>query len=641
MFRLWRDFVCCLVVAALLPLVARTQENDDSLSIRALKRRSLEELMDIEVTLASKTPQRLSATASAIQVVTGNDIRRSSASTLAEALRLAPNLTVAQTSAHDWAITARGFNGAPLANNSLANKLLVMIDGRSVYTPLFGGVFWDVQQILLDDVDQIEVVSGPGGSLWGSNAVNGVINILTKSAQETQGLLVSGGLGSLMRDYGAVRYGTRFSENIFARVYVQRWDHRPTLLPTGADATDTWRLTQGGFRLDYHPSKTTTFTLQGDVHAGSEDGTATNTYVDGENLLARWTHITQDNNELRAQVYFDRTWRNLPTSVPNNGFSEELTTFDFDFQHRLHFGARHILLWGAGVRLMQEDIDTTTTISFSPQNRDMKLLNGFVQYEFALLPDLLKFTIGTKLEHNDFSGYELQPGLRIAWTPENRHTIWGAVSRAVHSPSRFDADVVVPLIGDSSFTSEKLVAYELGYRIRPVDELTLSLAAYFNTYRSLRSINFLAPPPRYVFTNGQRAESWGVELSGLFQAMSWWRLRFGYTHFKKNIWPTSVGIVPTGDLIEGIDPENTFLLHSMIDLPAHLQFDLVARYVGDLPSTTLSSSVPGYATFDARVAFQTNHWMLSLVGRNLAHDRHPEFRSLLRRSLFGKISFTL
>src|SRR5437667_4700567 len=292
-----------------------------------LKKLSLEELLTIEVISVSRRPEKLSETASAIQVITQEDIRRSGVTSLPEALRLAPNLQVAQVNSHDWAISARGFN------NTLANKLLVMIDGRAVYTPLYAGVFWEVQNVLLEDVDRIEVVSGPGGTLWGANAVNGVINIITRSARDTQGLLVTGGGGSLLQDFGAVRYGGAVGSNFFYRVYGQRLDRNNSVLANGNNARDQWDMTQGGFRTDWFPSDANTVTFQGDSYAGSEQGAPADTKVDGQNALGRWTHAFSEESELQVQMYFDRTWRDIP-----NQLAEDLKTYDFDFQHRLACG---------------------------------------------------------------------------------------------------------------------------------------------------------------------------------------------------------------------------------------------------------------------------------------------------------------
>jgi len=383
---------------AILASSAFSQISDTNSSPSALKKLSLEELMHIEVTSVSRSPERLFDAASAVQVITGDDVRRSGATSIPEALRLAPNLDVAQVNSHDWAISARGFN------NTIANKLLVMIDGRTVYTRLYAGVFWDVQNVLLEDLDRIEVVSGPGGTLWGANAVNGVINIITKSAKDTQGTYLSGAGGSLLQDFGAARYGGSIGTNLYYRVYGQRFDRNSTVFPSGQDAADSSEMTQGGFRLDWYPSDGNTLTLQGDAYGGNEQGQPSDTTLNGQNVLGRWTHTFSPESDLQVQTYFDRTWRRIPGT-----FAEDLKTYDFDFQHRFALGERQSIVWGAGYRLMQDEVENSPALAFLPPNRNLQLFSGFLQDEITLIPERLKFTAGTKVEHNDFSGVEVQP----------------------------------------------------------------------------------------------------------------------------------------------------------------------------------------------------------------------------------------
>jgi iron complex outermembrane receptor protein len=598
-----------------------------------LKRLSLEDLVNQDVTVVSRRPEKLSTSPSAVQVITGEDIHRSGATSLPEALRLAPNLEVAQVNSHDWAISARGFN------NTLANKLLVMIDGRTVYTPLDAGVFWDAQNVLLDDVDRIEVVSGPGGTLWGANAVNGVINIVTKSARETQGLLVEGGGGSLLQDFGAIRYGGGNGTNLFYRVYAQRSDRNDTVFPNGNDAADSWDMSQGGFRMDWYPSDQNSLTVQGDAYSGSEAGTAGNTFLDGQNVLGRWSHTISDTSDLTVQAYFDRTWRDIPNSI-----AEDLKTYDLDVQHRFALGERQSVTWGGGYRLMEDRVQNAAALAFIPPDRNMQLFSAFVQDEIILVPDRLQLTIGTKLEHNDFSGFEVQPSARLAWTPDDWQTFWGAVSRAVRSPSRIDSDIRLPgtqpfqLQGDTDFDAETVLAYEAGYRVRPVERVSLSLATYYNDYDFLRSLNQISPT-NFVIGNGFRGQTWGVELSGTYQATDWWRLRGGYTYLNKVLWADRPNVTPS--VREGNDPENQVLIQSILDLPAHFQFDVVGRYVDTLENP----HVPSYVSFDARLAWWYQGKVeISIVGQNLWDNQHPEFgaiatRQEIPRSVFGKVAW--
>ena len=452
--------------------------------VAQLKELSLEELMDIEVTSVSKRPERLSETASAIQVITQEDIRRSGATRLPEALRLASNLEVAQIDSRRWAISARGFN------SPFSNKLLVLIDGRTVYTPLFAGVFWDVQDTLLEDIDRIEVISGPGATLWGANAVNGVINIITKDAKDTQGTLLAGGGGTELRGFGGVRYGGAVAPNFRYRIYGKYFDRDGTVLPDGRDASDDWHQGQGGFRMDWDASESDVFTVQGDGYDGriSQAG-ADAIDVSGANVIGRWSHTFYEGSELTLQLYYDRTHRDIPGEV-----SEDLDTYDVDFQHRFPLGERHDIVWGLGYRLIEDDVGNSPAVAFLPPQVSRQWFSGFVQDEIALVKDRVHLTLGTKIEHNDYTGFEFQPSGRLAWRLSEQQILWSAISRAVRTPSRIDRELFLRvddpdlrIDGGPDFESEELLAYELGYRVQPFSRLGLSLAAYYNDYDDLRS----------------------------------------------------------------------------------------------------------------------------------------------------------
>jgi len=604
-----------------------------------LKRLSVEQLMNIEVTSVSRRSEKLAETASAIQILTGDDIRRSGAMNLADALRLSPNLQVQQINSYASVVSARGFTAL------FANKLLVMIDGRSVYTPLDAGVFWDAQNLLLEDLERIEIISGPGGTLWGANAVNGVINIITKSARDTQGIFLSGGGGSFLQDFGALRYGGGNGSNLFYRVYVQRFDQNSTLRPNGDDGMNSWNMTQGGFRMDYYPAEPDMLTLQGDYYSGVEYNIAgpTNSTIDGQNVLGRWTRTFSEESDLKLQLYFDRTWRH---DIPSTA-SDELNTYDIDFQHRFPLFKSQSILWGAGYRLMQDDTHTTSPfVGFVPPERNMQLFSGFVQDEATVIPERLKLTIGTKIEHNDFSGFEVQPSGRIAWTPSERHTVWGAISRAVRAPSRIDSDYHIPktppfaIAGGPNFDSEKVIAYELGYRTQPLSKLSLSLAAFYNDYDDIYSVEQANPPAPFPYTiqNGVDGQSWGVELSATAELTKWWRLRGGYTYFHKDLW-NKPGHSVTDAVFDslGNDPQHQFVVQSIVDLPAGFQFDVVARYV----DTLSGPHVPSYLACDVRLAWQFKRWEISVVGQNLIDEQHPEFNSAQQvpRSVYGKLTW--
>jgi iron complex outermembrane receptor protein len=602
-----------------------------------LKKLSLDELQAIEVTSVSKRPEKLSETASAIQVITGDDIRRAGATSLPEALRLASNLQVAQVDSRQWAISARGFN------STSANKLLVLIDGRAVYTPLYAGVFWDVQDTFLEDIDQIEVISGPGATLWGANAVNGVINITTKSAKDSQGLLITGGGGSELRGVGGLRFGSRLGPNVQARMYGKYFDRDNSALATGPPATDGWNMGQGGFRVDWNASQVNHFTLQGDVYDGRIAQLATNHIdVSGGNLLGRWSHTFSKESDLSLQLYYDRTHRNIPGT-----FVENLGTYDADFQHRFRVAGRHLVVWGFGYRVSHDDVGNTAILAFLPPQISRQWFSGFLQDELPLAQNRLRLTLGSKIEHNDYTGVELQPGGRLAWTVTQRQMLWGAISRSVRTPSRIDRDFFAPgsppffLAGGPNFVSENLLAYELGYRSEPHDRLSLAAATFYNNYDHIRSVEQLHPPAPLpvVLANGQAGTSYGAELTAEYRATDWWRLRVGYTELQIHLRPKSGSTDRTFGSSESNDPNHQGFLRQSVDLPAHVQVDFGFRYVGQIANQT----VPAYGELDGHLAWQaTSALECSLTGQNLLHPHHAEFgapamRNEVKRGVYGKL----
>jgi iron complex outermembrane receptor protein len=631
--RLWKT--ACLWLSAFAFAGCVSLPAPTAAQTKALKKLSLAELMDVDVTSVTRSATKLSETAAAVQVITHDDIRRSGATTLAEALRLASNLQVAQVNSHDWAITARGFNGASVATGSIANKLLVMIDGRSIYTPLFGGVFWDAQHVPLDDIDRIEVVSGPGGTLWGANAVNGIINIITRSAEETQGGSITLGAGSFMERSGTARYGGKISDDLFYRFYGEGLDADVTER-NGVSGRDDWNHKQGGMRTDYRKSEKDSITVQGDFYEGRQ-GTPATMFINGQNLLARWTHETSPDSDWVAQVYFDRTRRRFPQAR----FEETLQTADVDFQHRLPAGERQSILWGVGYRHMWDAVHNGS-FSFLPPVKTMRLFSAFVQDE--LTAAAWKLTVGTKLEQNDFSGVEVQPAVRVAWNPAGKQMAWAAISRAVRSPTRFDTDIVTgPTRGNPEFDAENVTAYEIGYRITPTDTLSLSLAAFRNRYGDLRSINPGTLPGSLTFRNDLAATSFGFELSGAFQPTEWWRLRGGYTHLEKDFRILDPSVFTLTEPFEAHDPQNQMLLQSVMDLPRGVQFDVVARHVAEMPQTLIGPSIPAYTTADVRLAWKVAKWEVAAIAQNLA-GHHPEFQSPgiwfeIPRGIEGRLTF--
>jgi len=590
--------------------------------------------MNLEVTTVLRRPEKLTEAPSAIQVITQEEIRRAGATSLPEALRLAPNLQVAQVDSRQWAISARGFN------NGLANKLLVLIDGRTVYTPLYAGVFWDVQDTLLQDIDRIEVISGPGGTLWGANAVNGVINVITKPAKETQGVFLEAGGGTELRGFGGLRYGGALTPELHYRVYGKYFDRDSSVLSNGLDATNQSHMGQGGFRLDWDATNNNLLTIQGDLYEGrtAQPGTD-DSELSGGNVLSRWSHSFSENSSLQLQLYYDRTRRHMPGT-----FSEDLATYDFDAQHRFPLGDRNDLVWGLGCRLIEDHVGNSAALAFLPAHKTLHLYSAFVQDEITLIEDRLHLTLGSKFEHNDYTGFEFQPSGRLAWTPTERQVVWAAISRAVRTPSRIDRDFYIPgtppflLAGGTNFVSEELLAYELGYRVQLSRKLSLSVAGFYNDYDHIRS---LRPGSVFVFANDLKGESYGVETVGTYQLMNWWRVRAGYTYLHKNIFVKAGGVDFNHGTAEGDDPEHQFLFRSSMDLPGHLEFDAAIRYVDSLPAP----HVPGYIGLDLRLGWRPiKNLEMSIVGQNLLDERHPEFgppggRQEIERSVYGKVTW--
>ncbi|HVU25662.1 MAG TPA: TonB-dependent receptor [Opitutus sp.] len=627
-----------------------------------LKHLSVEELMDVEVTSVSKWPQRLQEAAAAIQVITNEDIRRSGASELAAALRLAGNLDVAQQNAHDWKISARGFN------TDLSNKLLVLIDGRTVYTPLYSGVFWDAQDYLLEDVDRIEVVSGPGGSLWGANAVNGVINVITKSAKDTQGGYLEAGGGTELRGFAAARYGGGVAPSVYLRVYGQYSERDSSALANGGDGGDSWHTTRAGFRLDSEALAQTTLTLQGDAYSSRENVlTGGHGRVSGGNILGRWTRTLSPDSGVSLQVYYDRS--HLDSPKPANGLAgageltDNLDTYDLDFEHHFRWQERHRVVWGLGYRLVHDVAGNAPTVGFIPERVDHPLYSAFVQDEVRL-HDNLFFTLGTKLEHNAYTGFEWEPSARLRWNFAATQMLWAAVSRAVRTPSRVDRDLVQPtnlpppyppsiLTGNADYDSETLIAYELGYRCQLPAGVTGSLSLFYNDYDDLRSLTpGAAGFPSFgfpiVFHNNLQGETHGAELSLTWPMSEWWRLQAAYDLLEEHLRVKPGQVDFSNALNETADPRHQFSLRSTMDLSHDLALDVAFRWIDALPINNgpTPGTVPAYGELDVRLGWRpTTRLELSVVGQNLLHRQHQEYgfpgpaTAQIERSVFGKAAW--
>lgn len=611
-----------MVVAALGGLLAVSQAGaEDSPSLEDLSRLSIEDLSNLPVTSVSKRAQPLSEAAAAIFVIDSKDIRRSGATTLPEILRLAPNLEVAQVSGSGYAITARGFNGTTTTNGA-GNKLLVLIDGRTVYTPLYGGVFWDLQNVLPEDIDRIEVISGPGAALWGANAVNGVINIITRGAGDTKGVSASID-GGTIESGASVQYGGALSPDAAFRVYGQGYWRDDDPNESGANVHDAWNKLQGGFRVDWSPGDAQV-TFQGDVFSGREEpGGAPNAVIGGHNLIARWAQPLGW-GALQVQAYYDYNTVYVPGSL-----GDALHTYDLDVQHSFSWGTDEDIVWGGGIRFMHDKFTNTPTIKFLPPVTNLRVANGFVQDTVSLGRDL-KLILGVKVEDDPFVNLEALPSVRLSWKPSAGSLLWAAVSRATRAPTLWDRDLTElsggqTILGRGDFQSENLFAYEAGYRAQPLPNLSFSLSTFYNVYSDLRSVEFSNDPNSLVvFGNMMEGETYGAEFWGNWRPADWWQLSGGFSLLKENLRFKPGSSTIGGLQMAGNDPTHQIFLRSSFDLPHGFEFDLDARYVSVLPEP----AVPAYLGLNARLGWRmTDALELILSGTNLAGP-HREFNSL-------------
>lgn len=588
-------------------------------SVEQLGQLSVEELANLEITSVSRKPQPLSQAPAAIYVITNDDVRRTGANSLPEALRLAPNLDVARVNASTYAITARGLNQP----TGTANKLLVLIDGRTIYSTLFSGVFWDSQNVLLDDLDRIEVISGPGGTLWGANAVNGVINIVSRSSADTQGALVDMREGFVDRSAG-VRYGGKLGDTLTYRIYAMGFERGNTQRPHGPDARDSWDNAQGGFRFDWNGAANT-ITFQGDLYHGEfedlpheQDQGA----IGGGNVLGRWSRNFGDGSVLTTQAYYDKAWRDATTGVGAN-----VETYDFDTQYGFTAGQTHSLVVGGGYRAVRDSYEPGPGTSFlTPSSRTLEFANVFGQDSVPLTSDL-RLTFGLKLENNSYTGLEYMPDARLAWQVSDTALLWAAVSRAVRTPARVDRDLYVAglLDGGRDFESEKVIAYEAGYRGQPLSQLTLSVSAFYNVYTDLRSVEASSPVTYpLIVRNGMEGTGYGIEAWGTYAVASWWRLSAGISTLHKDLHfkPGSDDVL--GLAYAGNDPDYRWQLRSSMNFGPDVEFDIFVRHVDSLPDPLVQS----YTDINARLGWHiTPSLELALVGADLNDPTHVEFSS--------------
>ena len=637
---------------------------------------SIEELMQVKVVSAAKIEQALQDTAAAVFVITADDIRRSGVTNVMEALRLAPGVEVTRIDSSRWAITIRGFNGR------FANKLLVLIDGRSVYTSQFSGVYWEIQDLFLPDIERIEVIRGPGGSLWGSNAVNGVINIITKNSKNTQGGLVTLTAGNEERTIAGVRYGGKLGDNAQYRIYGQFSDRDGLAMPDGRDAGDEWSIGRGGFRLDWTPSAQDTVAVQGDHYNGDFDQnyvvpTLVSPYSkqslfqandSGGSVQARWEHQYSATSRMGLQVYYQNADRSDPLYIADS------KTFDLDFQHNFALTDRQEVVWGVGYRRNQDHFTDTEFSVVSPNQLTTDLFSAFAQDQVELIPKQLRLTGGVKVEHNDYTGWEWQPSVRMIWTPHPDQRLWAAISRAVRTPSRGEENARVNLYvmppspltgnlptlfsvyGNDQLNSETLIAYEIGYRTQLAERLSLDATAFYNDYDQIIATVAGAPfpetriiPPYLVvplqLQNSASGYNTGFELAADWRPTQDWRLQFAYSYLHQDIIGSNGPVFGSGNL-------NQISLLSSWMLPNQLELDAWGRYVNfDGGIRTLSPlgdvQIDPYFNLSLRLGWRPRKdWELSLVGANLlgSHLEYVQeaytFPVEVQRSIYGQVKWS-
>ena len=614
-------------------------------NLGALKQLSLDELMDIEVTSVSRRAEPFRQTAAALTVITADDISHSGATNVPELLRGVPGIHVARQTSNSWAVSARGFSSIS------SEKLLVLSDTRSIYTPLFSGVFWDAQDYLFADVERIEVIRGPGAAMWGSNAVNGVINITTKSARDTHGTRLETSAGNEERFMVAVRHGGETRSGVHFRVFGKYSEHDDTLHTT--ESPDDWHLGHVGFRADWVSGADDEFTVQGDLYRGEIGKLVPSVNIIGRpgptgqlvattaggNLLARWRRTLSATSDLQFRVYYDRTHRNDPS------FTDDLHTFDLDLQHRFALGDHQEFVWGVNHRQTWNKNVGKVIFAVEPESSRDQLFSAFVQDQITLGD--VRVTLGTKAEHNDFSGFELQPSVRASWDLDARNMLWAAVSRAARIPTRLERDIsidvtdptastVARLLGNREFEAEELTAYELGYRWRATESLHLDVALFDNHYEGLASLElgtaFMDPDGRTIIPIVNRnltdGRARGIETLITYSAGERWHLAASHSFFTMKLDPAGQDL-NRGDFYEGATPRHQFALTSSLTLPQGFALDAQFRRLSKirrLPPDPTGAGIPGYSELDVQLSWQaTQEMRISVVGQNLLHDDHFEF----------------
>ncbi len=647
------------------PAIGAPADKIPDLSFEELEAMDFDALMNIKIESVSKKEETLANAAAAVFVVTQEDIRRSNATAIPELFRMVPGMQVARIDSNKWAVTSRG------SNSRFSNKLLVLIDGRSIYTTYFSGVNWDEHNLVLEDIERIEVIRGPGGTLWGANAVNGVINIITKHSEKTLGGMVSAGVGSEERGVGTFRYGEELAKDKTIRVYGKYFNRDDFAGKSGESEADSWDGSRGGFRMDWKKSETNAFTFQGDIYKGESNerakdnvvsGSSTASFnravkIDGVNFLSRWKHKNSKNSEMTAQFYFDHVSRRGATTKRSL-----IDTYDIDFQHSFQLGEKQKIIWGGGQRFIVDSFEDSVAIRLSPNSRLNHITSAFVQDDIQILPNLLKFTIGSKIELNNYTGIEVQPSARALWTPDPKHSFWAAVSRAVRTPTRaedsirinsqFSGTTLIALIGNDLVKSEEVLALELGYRTQAKKNVFLDVALFYNFYNNLQTREQGAafaentPSPAHNVspfneTNEGSGKTYGVELFGKWDVQENWQLSAGFTYFKLDLDQVATSTF-VFENAEGNDPEFQWNIRSHLNLPHSFEFDTDLYFVDALDNINVDS----YARLDLRLGWQpTKSYEISISGQNLLEQEHDEFGSesvsftsgtRVERSVFAK-----
>lgn len=661
-----KRYLSLLAVTSTLSLLPALTHADDGIKDSDVFNMSLQQLTDMDVTSVSKRTEKASQTAAALYVVTQEDIRRSGYQNIPDLLRMVPGLQVAQSGSGNWAITSRGFN------SQFSNKLLVMIDGRTVYNPVFSGTFWDVQNVMIEDIDRIEVIRGPGATLWGANAVNGVINIITKNAKDTQGGLVTAASGTQERVGTSARWGGTTGDLSY-RTYGQYFDYNQQHFKNGNGAGDPWDNGQGGFRMDWNSSEKDTGTLQGDAYKGRENsmhflpaiGRSSRTLtgedtvnVSGMNILGRWKHTFSPDSDITMQAYYDDVVREF--EMETNAFHTQ--TLDFDFQHNWTANHYNNITWGLGYRRINSEASSSFWLNFNPENYYENLYSAFIQDKIPIVQDKLFLTAGSKFEHDDFSGFEYEPSVRISWLPSESQTVWGSVSRAVHTANQTTQNISLALQspstgvitaeqGNLNTVSEDLLAYEAGYRVMPREDLSFDITGYYNYYRDLASLTAGSAVPRtdrimgsyfYVpltFGNNNNGETHGVEFASTWEATSKIKLNGSYSIYSSHLNITGPSLVTQS----GTAPNQEYALRAYVDLTHNVQWDTMFYHVDRLPTL----GIPAYNKLDIRLGWTPISGLdLSLIGQNLLHAEHLEYTPFLYeaqeevgRSVLAKATF--